>query len=77
MTESAAVPQAQRQPYDLPPEFAAKAHEIFDEMVSRGIKPEQIHYHTLMDCQVCSSMLHESHSHMCMQHASRWLVHRD
>lgn len=43
--------QAQHPPYDLPEEFAERAQNVFNEMVSKGIEPNIVHFHSLMDCQ--------------------------
>lgn len=45
-------PQAEHPPYDLPPERAQQAAEVYREMVAAGVAPNLVVMHTLMDCQV-------------------------
>ena len=47
-------PQAEHPPYDLGPEIAARAEELFQDMLARGIQPNQVVFHTLMDVQASS-----------------------
>lgn len=47
--------QAQHPPYALPEKYAERAHNVFEEMVEKGIEPSAVHFHTLMDCQVLSA----------------------
>jgi hypothetical protein len=43
--------QAEHPPYDLGPEVSARAEALFQEMVGRGVQPNEVAFHTLMDVQ--------------------------
>lgn len=44
--------QSEHPPYDLAPEVVQRAEAIFQEMLARGVTPNQVAFHTLMDVQV-------------------------
>ncbi|GAB4818641.1 hypothetical protein N2152v2_005687 [Parachlorella kessleri] len=46
-----ALAKAEHPPYDLGPEIAARAEEVFQDMLGRGIRPNQVVFHTLMDAK--------------------------
>jgi hypothetical protein len=49
--------QAEHPPYDLPPEYAARAADAFGEMRRRGVQPNLVLWHNLLDCQVAARQL--------------------
>lgn len=51
-----AIAKAQHPPYDLGPEAAERAAGVFEEMLSRGIHPNQVAFHSLMDVQAKAAL---------------------
>ena len=45
-------PQAEHPPYDLPAHYAERAAAAFADMEGRGVEPNVVLWHNLMDCQV-------------------------
>jgi hypothetical protein len=45
-------PQAEHPPYDLPAHYAERAAAAFADMEGRGVQPNVVLWHNLMDCQV-------------------------